>query len=96
MGHTKGEWILNGSCRVNEKDKIFYRQNVGTKTKGVAIVSGVGSDECEANARLIAAAPDLLRACKYLCIDIKQRLTKKEIDQRIKYVIRIIDQAERG
>lgn len=49
--HTPGPWVLNG--RAVEEDK-------GRRARVVAYVEEENNDDNEANARLIAAAPDLL------------------------------------
>jgi len=66
MSYTKGEW------RIAKRDghSVGVRPVIYTKdVDRIAIISyrGVPSiEEADANARLIAAAPDLLDACK-LC-----------------------------
>lgn len=71
MNHTKGPW------RVKEMNGELFVAN-GTPTKGTIITNRIFSDsmfkpdgsmpvlddEARANARLIAAAPELLKACQ--------------------------------
>jgi len=67
--HTPGPWTLGTRAAYqNRDDPVFWHRDVvnGSKTIRVAKVSGVGEDRAEANACLIAAAPDLLEACEVL------------------------------
>jgi hypothetical protein len=68
--HTPGPWEIGS---INKKDKnlywsaVFTPKNTGkfhTPRAGEAL--GVDREECEANAHLIAAAPDLLEALRLL------------------------------
>jgi len=67
MGYTKGNWETR---KDPNNDEII----IGIKTNGlfseVATVKWYGEDDCssvenEANANLIAAAPELLESCKW-------------------------------
>lgn len=62
MKHTKGPWYTKGKS-INIADQhIVYNEETG---RDIAICYGVGSPgEAEANAHLIAAAPELLKALK--------------------------------
>lgn len=53
--HTKGEWKSNGTFISDESD-VIATCFVNTKTRYI------GHKEAEANAKLIAAAPELLEA----------------------------------
>ena len=67
MEHTKGKWESVGVIIQDTKDPIFYHTDViCNDTIRVARSSGVGKELALANAHLIAAAPDLLEACKML------------------------------
>lgn len=55
MEHTKGKWEVEYSANTTEKSLHF-----GTWLVGIVC----HSNEREANAYLMAAAPDLLEACK--------------------------------
>ena len=57
--HTQGPWRLNAG---NETEIMSARRNVARAHCGA--MTGIRVDEAEANARLIAAAPDLLAACE--------------------------------
>lgn len=53
-GHTPGPWRAETHCVWGPDDTYI----AGTRT-------GLSDDECDANAALIAAAPELLAALKY-------------------------------
>ena len=56
--HTKGPWQFGSS-----NDDSVYKRNIGgSDGYHVAVASSREDDEVDANARLIAAAPDLLEA----------------------------------
>jgi hypothetical protein len=55
MKHTPGPWTVNGLVVVSLSEDCVVHLPSMTDTP---------IDECRANARLIAAAPDLLAACK--------------------------------
>jgi hypothetical protein len=63
-GHTPGPWILDVDCS---------GWSIGPEGMTVALTCGVATDEDiseeeeKANARLIAAGPDLLKALKRVC-----------------------------
>jgi len=62
MGHTKGKWEYFEQKAWGE-DRLYGCVRCG----GLVIVNGCapgGTKEANANARLIAAAPALLEACK--------------------------------
>lgn len=69
MSHTPGPWAVGGeSGNDGEAEEIVaadrticWTADTFTDEEGAAI-----TDEDRANARLIAAAPELLAACKYL------------------------------
>jgi len=70
MKHTKGPWHFNSSMRING----LYGVNAVCEQNGFVnpMVAEILTDHCidreaHANARLIAAAPDLLEACQ-LCM----------------------------
>jgi hypothetical protein len=66
--HTPGPWNL-GSSNVPVSLLSVHASIAGSKHSTIARLSlpkkvGIGYDEAEANARLIAAAPELLEALK--------------------------------
>lgn len=66
MKHTPGPW------RFNAHGAIFGPGGEPIQTCGeYAIRFGEGTEEAFANARLIAAAPDLLKACKMAFKDLE-------------------------
>ena len=64
-GHTPGPWQI-GASRQDAKDAFFWHVDILNRTRStrIARVAGVGKDSAEANACLIAAAPDMLSALK--------------------------------
>ena len=63
MKHSPGPWTAK-PAKLNTKDTLFYRADVVNRGIRVAQVAGVGEESANANAQLIAAAPELLEACK--------------------------------
>lgn len=62
MTHTEGPWI---ACRPGESDWSKNYWEIEDPYGHTATVYG-NDGEAEANAHLVAAAPELLAACKYL------------------------------
>lgn len=62
MSHTKGEWRLRKGPK--DSDKWWDIPRPDSTSCIVTIWSAPDDEETIANARLIAAAPDLLRACE--------------------------------
>lgn len=63
VGHTPGPWALVGEVGPMDVSLLRYHWKVGqaeSPNRGVALVFG----DTEANARLIAAAPEMLRALR--------------------------------
>ena len=70
MNHTPGEWIVSKLKNPSGDDNVY----VETDNELVICEVGgfvIGPEEALANARLIAASPALLEACKaaYLLLD---------------------------
>lgn len=74
-GHTPGPWVVNGEVREvgadgGEKHRLYCADIVlGAEWRGYVAsvqscdhIDGITREEAEANARLIAAAPDLVKA----------------------------------
>lgn len=65
--HTEGPWAYwsyQRSGRVFAIETADHRHGIAGIRSTDTASSGLSMDEHEANARLIAAAPDLLQACK--------------------------------
>ena len=60
-GHTPGPWIISQPTGYNDSGAI---EQIGTGFVIASDIFGKSKEETEANARLMAAAPDLLAACK--------------------------------
>ena len=79
--YTPGPWkaykLNDRTFRPGIETSIGYTVVIhgNRETKDISDFAGVfgrGSEEETANARLIAAAPDLLRACKAMLVTLKQ------------------------
>lgn len=67
MGHTEGEWAIK-QTRGNNRHEYTLYHGVGTAESIIAEIKFIDNKSSIANARLIAAAPELLKACKALLI----------------------------
>lgn len=78
MKHTPGPWIFE-EVRGSDDKTLVYRRilNVGNVYKQKGIASTGIDEEAEANARLIAAAPELLEACKAVANDTSHAIMGK-------------------
>lgn len=76
--HTPGPWKFHHEDGFNK----IKSDAVETGFKDLALVYGGGRfQDANANARLIAAAPDLLEALERLAADYADRVTKTQWDQ---------------
>ena len=65
MSYTKGEWKMNFPFVYQKNNYGSYRFHITINTEGHKDNGDYTErEELEANARLIAAAPDLLKACE--------------------------------
>lgn len=77
--HTRGRWQLGNATSAG--------RFVGSSPDGVlgiAMAFGDSPDEQDANARLIAAAPDLLEACKAIAVGPSEDLNHDEATQMVR------------
>lgn len=60
--HTAGPWHINAGSTNDKRDHEIY-SDIANRTYVAAVVhrNGIAGDEVDANARLIAAAPELLK-----------------------------------
>lgn len=91
--HTPGPWHVNtaGSAKRGEPFKVteiyVYAPNTQDDTAICAdVIDPVTQEPCEANASLIAAAPDLLDSLIYLrnCIEDGQQPALREVNEAIR------------
>lgn len=69
--HTPGPWWLGRDpCHYDSLTSISGGSDSNGGIRSVAEVGGHDVDEAEANARLIAAAPDLLAACEAALVQV--------------------------
>ena len=88
--HTPGPWVVSSSVIVVALSDPGCKMITNTMPIGVESLN-VPFEECEANAHLIAAAPDLLAACKRM----KSRLeTGRPAHGDLAVVDAAIDKAE--
>jgi len=71
--HTKGPWAISKNLSWSENDRgwtVFKRGegHIATVSPRIADDSGNASEEGLANARLIAAAPELLEALQFVMV----------------------------
>ena len=77
IGYTKGPWELSGKTDWSGNDKVQHMTYVGEiienhdtadyrggicRLQSAEHIKGITTEECEANAHLIAAAPDMYEA----------------------------------
>jgi hypothetical protein len=88
MKTTPGPWEISGSWGIS---KI-----ISSKTSQVAMVDGRSPEETEANAHLLASAPELLEACKIILPTLldSSNQTSPGIDKRIALLQKAIIKAE--
>jgi hypothetical protein len=91
--HTPGPWEIGS---INKRDKnlwwsaVFTPKSTGkfhTPRAGEAL--GVDREECEANARLIAAAPDLLEALRGLLRETKAKNPSPKVGKDFSLLVHI-------
>ncbi len=78
MKHTKGPWIID---RFEDKPHQRRHTILGNGFMICDTWSMFEDEETEANAHLIAAAPDLLEACKGLLFDLQEHWIPKELHE---------------
>ena len=86
--HTQGPWKLVGSTTVSDADQSVGIANVSTYS--------IGEDEAAANARLIAAAPELLEALKDYESALIRRIIRKDGSVTLEMDFRDIESANRA
>lgn len=92
MSHTPGPWQAIGSIPSDGFDCFWINAQPSPAlrgfTKNIASINGPQSDpECEDNARLIAASPDLLVALKEAlsCLEIEVKMRTPQWDGHAAY-----------
>lgn len=87
-GHTKGPWKVEfGFICDGNGDRLFHQSEM-MRNHNITV------GEMEANAQLIAAAPDLLEACKEAVKIIKDILPPKGYESYIEQLKQAIAKAE--
>lgn len=78
--HTAGPWIPDAVLSPDEwegdyRAQVTTREDADGHCSRVAWACGLTTAECKANARLIAAAPDLYKCARYLRLVCEDRLS---------------------
>ena len=88
--HTKGEWDLadNGMDDKHQFSVVAYNSD-GCRLIADTYLNRKNKEESEANAKLIAAAPDLLDALQsaYKCSGEKGKLTIPVLDKMLEAIL---------
>ena len=85
--HTPGKW------NIVESNKIDEEAHIQTDLKSICRMWIQMDSQDMANARLIAAAPDLLEALKALVADLKPYMGQGRMDDKIRNAIAAIAKA---
>jgi len=93
MEHTKGPWAIDGGT--NKKGDLFiWKAGEYYGGHAIATIHGEIQEDVKANARLIAAAPDLLAACKGILIYAHEIAERADIDDGHAFWAYIADAAD--
>lgn len=100
MENTRGDWRVTGYPHIDgEPEADHFRIGAVENNKGrhsdehIAFVDGRGLKENEANAHLIAAAPNLLEACQHTLIWLSALIAQNENLKSGKRLAKIINEA---
>ncbi len=90
--HTPGPWKLNHSNFTIEKEGRFaswieIKKNGKTLAEAKGFHHGIQNVKCKANAKLIAAAPELLEACVIALIHLETDEIEKGVQHMLKLAI---------
>jgi len=67
VAHTPGPWEIGDSAKGESSLMVYCNDSLGSRVADLSICGhGISTAQARANARLIAAAPELLAACKAL------------------------------
>lgn len=72
---TKGNWVFGENYTSNNGTHVVYSTNNSYPTQNTYIATTLSAFNSEADAKLMAAAPDLLEACIKLAERIELRNT---------------------
>jgi hypothetical protein len=81
--HTQGPWITDIGTNVNGDQFVWPSTNGRFCGHSIAKIYGAHRDKTPANARLIAAAPELLAACETVLSEHDTGATADEIDWHV-------------
>ena len=99
MKHTKGEWVIDKDNTMVAILKDGVYKYIADCNPHHFSNSELDDEECEANAKLITASPDLLEACKDMLDTLEEQLTydakeNEDIIMAIDKVTNAINKAE--
>jgi len=84
--HTRGSWEIQPRSDTRDAVRIIVRR--GYQTHEIADVNTPDGDpDGHANARLIAAAPELLEACREALAYLKQVVDHERLEQQLQNAI---------
>lgn len=89
---TKGEWLYNGSLQMNSGYRVVYNKS-GILLHKSENKFGLTEDEIEANAKLIASAPDLLEALCQIQSAVETGAVKGLLSDEIESMNKAIEKA---
>ncbi len=92
--HTPGPWSSQSVTSVNERGVFVYKRIVSPQGKTIVSDRGYIGDNAEANARLIAAAPELLKTLKDAHEWIDAQIMTANSDQMTEHDEKVRDKAE--
>ena len=90
--HTPGPWKARTAITDQGQPLVILPHDGNLVIARMCI--NKGETKMEANARLIAAAPELLKACKEFVFLEKTNMPKKQVKLRIERTKQIINKAE--
>lgn len=74
VSHTPGPWIIEEPYTTD----VMVQGRDGLSPICECTISGIGEEQAEANARVIAAAPDLLSACRLVLYGLRKGSVKSQ------------------
>lgn len=106
MKHTKGPWHINSHPYENQPEYVLAKPtNTGDDCRDVVSVATItrsqntlagwrSKEEAIANARLIAAAPEMLDSLKIAVVRLKEIQYQKASPKQIEFLESVIAKAE--
>jgi len=86
MKHTPGPWKTSATVKGINSQGLMIESS--KDNEAIAFSLGFSSDECKANAKLIAAAPDLLEASRKALIHFEHDETNLGVQEDLRQAIK--------